>query len=322
MIKNLLGSCFRRLLVGKTEIREFSTVGIGDTVGEKVYLQTEGQVLDVTANQWMLGLEPLTFGIWVEDRGNRALLEKKGPSTIYFRRDVPGHPGNVGRGALAVAELNYFDRIDDEKGTLFLLQVSNSRIHHISGWRTRLLYQKFYRKPNVDFQKLKAVATAYSYPRRVRVISFQDGADYNYIFPMDLLGDIRQSGRYLLGMRHSNSVLKKIVDVKKIVVSEFPAEYKPAIYRLGRNHSANPPALHELPFAVQPTRKFGFFVPEWVESYKEVSIRNTVDLGSHRLLFGEWTTDEVLKPSTPRLHHIHFLHFLQQKKRGEAYPLV
>lgn len=322
MIKNLLSSWFRHLLVGKTEIREFSTVGIGDTVGEKVYLQTEGLLIDVTSNQWMLGLEPLTFGIWIEDEAYKAILEKKSGYTIYFRRVAPERPADVSRGALAIAELTYFDRIDDEKGTLFLLQISKSHIHHVSGLKARLLYQKFYRKPNLTFEKLKAVVTAYSYPRRVRVISFQAGTEYNYIFPMDLLGDIRQSGRYLLGMRHSNQVLKKIVDVKKIVVSEFPALHKPTIYKLGRNHSANPPALHELPFAVLPTSRFGFFVPEWVESYKEITLLKTVDIGSHMLLFGEWSEDRVLKPSTPRLHHIHFLHFLQQQRRGEGYPLV
>jgi len=321
MIKKLLSAGLRRLLVGRTEVKEFSTVGIGDVVGEKVYLQAGKLLIDVTANQWMLGLEPLTFGVWVEDASQRAVMDQCNGYTLYFRRSAPAG-GGVARGALAVAELVYFDRIDDERGTLFLLQVSNSQIHHVDGWRARLIYQRFYRKPNLSYEKLKAVVTAYSYPRRVRVISFQDGVDYNYIFPMDLLGDIRQSGRYLLGMRHSNEVLKRIVDVKKIVVSEFPAEYKPVIYKLGRNHSASPPPVGELPFGVLQTRQFGSFVPEWVESYKEVRIVRTLDIGSHMLLFGEWTSEEVLKPATPRLHHIHFFHFLQQKRRGEAYPLV
>lgn len=323
MIKKFLSGALRRLLVGKTEVREFSTVGIGDAVGEKVYLQAGEQLLDVTSNQWMLGLEPLTFGIWMEEGKDLPVLDGY---VIYFRRDAPDSPAAaaaaVARGAVAVAELTYFNRIDDSRGTLFLLQVAHSSIHHVNGMKARLIYERFYKKPNVSFDKLKAVATAYSYPRRVRVISFQQGADYNYIFPMDLLGDIKQSGRYLLGMRHSNTVLSKIVDVKKIVVSEFSAEYKPAIYKLGRNHSASPPSLAELPFKVLPTEEFGFFIPEWVESYKEVRVLQTMDLGSHMLLFGEWPEDRVLKPSTPRLHHIHFLHFLQQKRRGQAYPLV
>jgi hypothetical protein len=322
MIKSLLGRAFRQMLAGNTLIREFSTIGIGDAIGEKVYLQAGDLLIDVSANQWMLGLEPLTFGIWIESPPYKAALERVKEYTIYFRRDAPADPRLPGRKALAVAKLNYFNRVDDEKGTLFLLQISSARIHHVHPLRAQLLYWKFYKKPDVSFERIKRVATAYSYPRRVRIISFQQGQDYNYIFPMDLLGDIRQSGRYLLGMRHSNTVLKKIMDVGKIVVAEFPAVYKPDIYKLGRNHSASPPSIDQLPFGVVPTRQFGFFVPEWVESYKEITIRQTADIGSHMLLFGEWTEETVLKPATPRLHHIHFLHFLNQKSRGQTYPLV
>lgn len=313
---------FRKIILGEEVVREFSTVGINDSVGEKVYLKAGDLLIDVTENQWMLGLEPLTFGIWVEKSEYKEVLGRNKEYTIYFRRTVPDNVSDAGRNALALAQLSFFDRIDDAKGTLFLLQVRSSRIYHVSSLKARLIYRKYYKKPNVTFEKLKAVATAYSYPRRVRVISFKLGNDYNYIFPMDLLGDIRQSGRYLLGMRHSNQVLKKIMDAKKIVVSEAPAIYKQVIYQLGRNHSAAPPSLDQLPFPVITTRQFGSPVPDWVESYKEVTILRTVDIGSHMLLYGEWTEDTVLKPSTPRLHHIHFLHFLNQKKRKGAYPVV
>ena len=139
---------------------------------------------------------------------------------------------------------------------------------------------------------------------------------------MDLLGDIKTSGRYLLGMRHSNQVLTKIMDIKKIVVAEAPGKYKPVIYQLGRNHSTAPPPLHELPFATLPTREFGFFVPDWVESYKEITIDKTVDLGSHMLLCGQWKEEVQLKPATPRMHHIHFLHFLYLKNKKLSYPII
>ena len=322
MIKSYLSRLFRKMVAGESVIREFSTVGITGAIGEKVYLQAGDLLIDVTQNQWMLGLEPMTFGIWIMVEGYRAALDKVKEYTIYFRKDPPANPRRPGKGAVATATLNYFDRIADEKGTLYLLQISASEIHHIHPLRARLIYQKFYKKPDLSFEKLKGVVTAYSYPRMVRIISFQEGDHYNYIFPMDLLGDIRESGRYLLGMRHSNEVLKKIMDVRKIVVAEFPAPYKPVIYQLGRNHSASPPPLEQLPFSVLPTRQFGFYVPEWVENYKEISIRKTVDMGSHMLLFGEWTEEEILKPATPRLHHIHFLHFLHQKSRGRTYPQV
>jgi hypothetical protein len=210
----------------------------------------------------------------------------------------------------------------ENNGHLFLFKVQSTAIHHIDGIRTRLLYRKFYKKPGVDFERLKAVVAAYTYPRRVRIISFQLEGGYNYIFPMDLLADITTSGRYLLGMRHSNQVLKKIMDIRKIVVAEAPANYKPMIYQLGRNHSAAPPPLNELPFGTLPTREFGFYVPDWVESYKEINIDKTMNLGSHMLLCGQWKEDVQLKPATPRLHHIHFLHFLYLKGRGLTYPVI
>jgi hypothetical protein len=322
MVKSYLSRLFRKMVAGELVIREFSTIGITDGIGEKVFLQAGDLLIDVTENQWMLGLEPMTFGIWVVDEGYRAALDKVKEYTIYFRKEPPPNPRQPGRGAVATAQLKYFNRIADEKGILYLLQISASEIHHVHPIRAKLLYRKFYKKPDLSFEKLKGVATAYSYPRMVRIISFQQGDDYNYIFPMDLLGDIKQAGRYLLGMRHSNQVLKKIMDVRKIVVAEFPAQYKPVIYQLGRNHSASPPPLDQLPFGVLPTRQFGFYVPEWVENYKEISIRKTVDMGSHMLLFGEWTESVVLRPATPRLHHIHFLLFLHQKNCGHTYPLV
>jgi hypothetical protein len=224
--------------------------------------------------------------------------------------------------ALAVMKLEYADRIVEDNGTLFLFQVLSTVIHHMGPLRTWLLYQKFYKKPGVTYERLKAVAAAYTYPRRVRMISFRFDDDNNYIFPMDLLADIRPAGRYLLGMRHSNQVLKRIMEVRQIVVAEAPAEYRQMIYGLGRNHSASPPPVDQLPFGVIATRQWGYHLPEWVESYKEIRIGKTQDLGSHMLLCGEWAEDVVLRPATPRLHHIHFLYFLYAKGGRLGYPVV
>jgi hypothetical protein len=167
-----------------------------------------------------------------------------------------------------------------------------------------------------------AVAAAYTYPRRVRIISFRFDDDNNYIFPMDLLADIRPARRYLLGMRQSNQVLKRIMEAGRIVVAEAPAGYKKVIYGLGRNHSAAPPPVDQLPFGVVASRRWGYYLPDWVESYKEITIGKTLDLGSHMLLCGEWDEEVVLRPATPRLHHIHFLYFLYAKGGRLGYPVV
>jgi hypothetical protein len=307
-----LGVFFGKMLSGESVIREFSTVGIDDNIRERVYLDMGAQVLDVSGNQWLIALDPRVIGIWLSGTEKEELASRK--CRLCFRD---------GQDDLAVVDLIFFNAVAENDGTLFLFQVTHSDIRHIHLLKARLLYWKFYRKPGVDFERLKAVAAAYTYPRRVRIISFRLDEDYNYIFPMDLLGDLRAQKRYLLGMRHSNAVLRNIMDVKKIVVSEVPAEYKWQIYKLGRNHSAAPPPIAELPFGVVTTREFGFLIPDWAESYKEIHIRRALDLGSHMLLWGQWDEDIILKDATPRLHHIHFLHFLHQKKDGAAaYPMV
>src|ERR1700761_2014505 len=113
MVKKLIGDMYRKMLAGNTEIKEFSTIGIDDTVGEKVYLAAGDLVIDVTTNQWMLGLEPLTFGVWIESSENRTALSNAREYTIYFRKEAQPDPRQVGHNAMAVAQLKYFDRIDD-----------------------------------------------------------------------------------------------------------------------------------------------------------------------------------------------------------------
>lgn len=319
-----IGAAYGRLLSGERIIREFLTVGIEDFehIREKVYLLAGDRVLDVTGNQWLLGLDPRIIGVWMAERTDAALLTPDKDYRLYFRDSSPSNGDTFHRHALGVLRLEYADQLVEADGILFLFRVHTTSVHHIAGIRTRLLYEKFYKKPGVDFERLKAVAAAYTYPRRVRIISFQFGGTANYIFPMDLLADIRPVKRYLLGMRHSNQVLKHMGEVGKIVVAEAPAQYKKVIYQLGRNHSASPPPLEELPFGIVHTRQFGFCLPDWVESYKEITIRRMTDLGSHMLLSGNWTEEVLLKPATPRLHHIHFLHFLYLKGRGAGYPVI
>lgn len=311
-----LGKWYGKLLTGERVIRDFVTVGADDRLREKAYLVADGRIWDVSGNQWLLGLDPRIIGIWVgaEDLGGRMAY------TMYVHAETP--EGSVTEGALGEMALEYSDRIVHSDGILFLFRIRATVIRHIRSWRAWLLYRKFYRKPGVTYERLKAVASAYTYPRRVRIISFSFDANIHYIFPMDLLADIRTARRYLLGMRHSNQVLQKIMEVKQIVVAEAPAEFKPLIYQLGRNHSASPPPIDQLPFGVVATREFGYYLPDWVESYKEIRLDKTLDLGSHMLLCGEWAEEVVLRPATRQLHHIHFLYYLHQKGGQLPYPVI
>jgi hypothetical protein len=154
----------------------------------------------------------------------------------------------------------------------------------------------------------------------VRLISFREGAWYN-IFPMDLVGDIPLSRNYVFGLRHSNVTLARIIETKKLVVSEISYEYKNIIYKLGKHHR-EPLSEADLPFELIRSETFDFPIPAWADSYKEIRIVNTMNLGSHMLLWGEEINQKYLSDPHAHLFHIHFLHYLHQRKKGLAYPLV
>ena len=163
--------------------------------------------------------------------------------------------------------------------------------------------------------------TAYSYPRKVRIISFKEG-DYFNIFPMDLLAPIPGTNRFVFGLRHTNLTLSKIIETGKIVVSEVSYELKEDIYKLGKHHSSAPPSLESLPFATTPSKNLAFPVPGPASSYKEIRITKTIDQGSHMLMWGETLYEEKSSVPFPGFYHIHFLLFLHQERNKRHYKLA
>jgi hypothetical protein len=311
---------FRKLVFGETVIREYATVKIGDKIQEQVYLQGAdgGPVLDVSACHWIFCLDPLVFGVWME-KDAMGGIDGSASCKLIFRNKPLRSGESPEKGALAVAQLDPVDKIEESKGCLFLLRLRSCQVHHIPSFKTRLLYSKYYKKPGLSFDKLISFATAYSYPRRVRIVSFR-GEDYYNIFPMDLIGDISRAGRYAFGLRHTNLALSRIIGEKKIAVSEVSFAKKEMIYQLGSHHSTNPPSIDKLPFGVVASPEFGFWIPDWADSCKEIRILRTIDLGSHMLLWGEVVGETLLKPASEHLHHIHFLLYLHQREKGVQYP--
>jgi hypothetical protein len=304
----------RNILFGDTPVSEYSTVTVEGGIYERVYLESGGTHINISTTHWLLCLDPVVFGIWFAKKDDIISFDKEPGYKMYFKDSEKDAQ------IVAVLKLDFFNKIEEQDGTLLLLKLTGARIHHINFIITRLLYFRHYRKPEQDFYKLKSYSAAYSYPRRVRLISFKEGDWYN-IFPMDLVGDIPLSRRYVFGLRHSNVTLARIIETKKLAVSEVPYKYKDIVYRLGKHHheplSANIP-----PFGFLESEIFGFPIPIWANSYKEIRIINAINLGSHMLLWGEEINEKVLNDPTGHLFHIHFLHYLHQKRKGMSYSLV
>ncbi len=316
-MKNL----FKKIFLGDIEVKEYSTVTTDGEIKESVFLKTLNGTINISKIHWLLCLEPIVFGIWLKKDEQITDLSKKPGYSMYFS-DSPDIDFKSAKGnAVAVIAVDYFDKIDEADGTLYLLKLRESKIYHVNFFKTFLLFYKYYKKPKFSYKKYKSLIAAYSFPRKVRLISFKDNEYFN-IFPMDLLGEIPQSGKYVFGLRHTNVALAKIIETKKIVVSEVPYIYKDTIYELGKHHSGAPPSPGSLPFKITQTENFEFFIPEWIDSYKEIKILKTKNLGSHMMLWGEIANEKMLRQSSGNLYHIHFLLYYHQKLKKESYPLV
>ncbi len=304
----------RNILFGDIPVTEYSTVTVKDNIIERVYLETNGISMDVSSTHWLLCLSPVVFGIWFRKGENFDSFDGGLSYRMLFKDSEKDAE------IVANIKLTFFNKIDESDGTLLLLRLTDSGIHHVSQLKTRLLFYKYYKKPEQDFFKLKSYSAAYSFPRKVRLISFREGNWYN-IFPMDLVGDIPESKRYVFGLRHTNVTLARIIETKKMVVSEVPYEHKKVIYQLGKHHR-EPLSDTKLPFRLTQSENYDFPIPEWIISYKEIKIVSTMNLGSHMLLWGEEINERKLAGPSSHLFHIHFLHYLHQQKKGQAYQLV
>jgi len=320
MIKNTL----KKILLGDTVVTEYSNITIpGDDIQEKVYLALDGHVIDVSASHWILCIEPLVFGVWIGSELLASPFAGKEGYRLYFNDGGTAGAGGsqLKRNAVAIVSLKCIVHIEEKSGTLLLLKMQKSSLHHFNFIKTQLLFSRYYKKEGMPFRRFSSFVAAYSYPRRIRLVSFRQDGYFN-LFPMDLLGGTPQGNRYVFGLRHTNTTLARILETGKLAVAEIPFEQKDAVYQLAKHHSSRPPALDELPFGVVESKHFGCYIPEWATSYQEIRIMKTLNLGSHMLMWGIPVSETVLNPPARHLYLLHFLEYFRRKGNGLPYPLV
>ncbi|MCF6131633.1 flavin reductase family protein [Flavobacterium wongokense] len=287
------------ILFGQSFFKEFPAVALdANSMTDKVLFEINGKQFDVSQTQWLLSLEPMVFGIWSD---NDLGIDKESNCQLHFHSKE-----NI---RVAVLELKFTDSISEKEGMLFLFEVQHSEVFYCSSFKMRLIYNLYYKRPGQSFSQFNKLAAAFSYPRKVRLISFKKEGYFN-IFPMDLAGSVPETDWFVFGLRHSNKTLERIIEEGKIAASEFPASLKEEIYALSKHHSGNPPELDSLPFDLKPTQEFEFPIPEAAIKYHEIEIKKTLNLGSHMLLWGKAINTVTVNEEKPNLYHIHFLNYL------------
>jgi flavin reductase (DIM6/NTAB) family NADH-FMN oxidoreductase RutF len=310
-------SLITHMLVGTSLVRDYMSITLGDKIEEQVWLKTNLTRIDISHSQWILALDPLVFGVWLDRDEVCTVADHKEHFFVEFsntHHNVHASPPKT----VSCIRTELLHRLDEPGGSMFLLLLKSCSIRHFSLLKTQLLYHFYYRRPQLSFERFKSCVSAFSYPRKVSIISCGKGNQYN-IFPMDFVGEVKDKKHFVFGLRHSNRSIRAIVDSGEMVVSEVPSSKKKEIYELGRHHQEPLPAPDSLGFGIIRTGQFGMYVPDWATSYREVKIARTLNLGSHMMLWGETVNQSALGPAAENFFHVHFLHYLHQKKRGVPY---
>jgi hypothetical protein len=287
------------------KIKAFSIIRIPEgEIAEKVYLKSGDLKVDITGTNSMICLDPFCMAAWLPK--SQAEVIDLASAKIHF---IKGTKLN----ALIVVSL--IETIDTPKGSLLLFKIEDISNHQLSGLHRQVLFKYFLRSKNNTYHSRKVISALYSYPRSIIIVSYQDDS-YCNIFPMDIHGYIEEEGLYLLGLRTTNVTLDKILGAKKVVICDTDTVDIDTVYTLGKHSSTAPTPKNQLPFKTHNSELFGFPVPDFAGSYKEVEIINHKKMGYHMLMIGKVLNQKNIKPNRASLYHLGFLQYQESNYKS------
>ena len=295
----------RKLLFKDKIIRTFAITRLHENeVQEKVFLKNGRLSVDVTKHHAMICLDPFCVAAWLSNDEAGSIDPEK--VKMEFKS---------GTRLNAEIGLSFIERISTPKGQLFLYKIEGVRNHQLTPLHRLALFGYFLRSKANTFYSRRVISALYSYPRRIIIVSYSDESYYN-VFPMDIQGFIEEENMYLLGLRTTNLTLGKILEAKKVVVCDTDTVELETVYTLGKHSSKTPAPKSELPFKVTDSEKFGFPVPGFTGSYKEIEIIQHKKMGYHMLMIGRVINAKQIKPNPSSLYHVGFLQFSQGNYMG------
>jgi hypothetical protein len=265
-------------------------------IEETVFLKKGKQLVNISATHAMICLDPFCLAVWLPGSENIEGLET---AKIQFKK------GDRLNASLAVSLIEI---ILTPTGKLLLYKITEVKNHQLTVLhRLAFLVYMLRSKANTYYSR-KVISALYSYPRSIIIVSYRD-EQYCNIFPMDIHGYIEQEGIYLLGLRTTNLTLDKIITEKKVVVADTSNVAIDVVYTLGKQASAAPTPIAQLPFNTFDSEIFGFPVPDFAGGYKEIEILSHKKMGYHMLLVGKVVNKRNIQENSASLYHVGFLQF-------------
>jgi len=268
-----------------------------DRIDERVFLKNCKKRIDITQRHGIACQTPFHLAVWF----------RKDEGDLSGAND---HEVEIVKGEkrLSWLKLSAVHRIELDDGIIVLYRIEKSKCYQLSSIHQYVLLKYYYRKNNTTYQEREIYGALYTYPRNIIVVSYREDGYFN-IFPMDFQCYVPEANIYMLGLRTTNITLDKMINTKKVVISDTGSADFKTIYSLGAHHSSAPPNVEQLPFAVSESEKFRFPIPGFSSSYKEVELLGNYKLGSHMFLYGKVVNDKKIKNEVAPMQHVHFFEF-------------
>jgi flavin reductase (DIM6/NTAB) family NADH-FMN oxidoreductase RutF len=265
-------------------------------IEETVFLKKGKQLINISANHAMICLDPFCMAVWLPAEENITALET---AKVQFKKTDKLN---------ATLGVSLIKIMPTPNGRLLLYKIAEVKNYQLTVLHRLALLGYMLKAKSNTYHSRKVISALYSYPRSIIIVSYRD-EQYCNIFPMDIHGYIEQEEIYILGLRTTNVTLDKIVAAKKVVVSDTSNVAIDVVYTLGKQASAAPTPITQLPFKTLNSEVFDFPVPDFADGYKEIEIISHKKMGYHMLLVGKVVNKRNIRENSASLYHVGFLQF-------------
>jgi flavin reductase (DIM6/NTAB) family NADH-FMN oxidoreductase RutF len=258
--------------------------------GIHVRLVTAAHDFDVTANNVVAALKPLTISIGLDAQMRSAVESASELELQFVDRDR--------RQLIGTLRLRHTEFWNTAETLLGLFEVSRGT-HRCAPWPRRVWDSWMYRRAAAKNTRPDSLALGpsaveqtlifYICPRPVFLVSVDDGQHSN-VFPMDLVGPIAPD-RFTLALRNSSPSVETIKSGRKVALSGIAATDVEIAYQLGAHHKKVKIDCDSLPFKVSRSREFSLPIPATALRVREVEILDFRSMGSHTLFVGRVVSD-------------------------------
>jgi flavin reductase (DIM6/NTAB) family NADH-FMN oxidoreductase RutF len=281
----------------------------------RVQLLAGGGVFEVTDNNVVAALKPLTIAIGLEPPLHQA-IERHGQTTLRFIDQQTQRV--VGWLHLACAATR---QAGEAKIGLFTVLRHRQRCARwpYRPWN-RYLQNRAARRSNrpgnfsMEPQPLQQIMTFYICPRPVVFVSVDDGQHSN-IFPMDLIGPLR-SDLFTLALRSSSPSVGTMQSARRAALSDVAASDVKIAHALGAHHKQARVDWNALPFAVEQSRYFSLQVPSNALCVREIEIADHEEVGSHTFFVCRIVSERSVRGGE-QLHHTSGMYEHFKTRHGE-----